>query len=273
MNRFHPPTLLVVQPKSTIWQSRIGEGFLPTAQDFGVEAGIAPGIATFGSTQAHDMALLSLVYGHMLGRVKGEGHWYRGNIEGRLELFGGGQYSPSTESVIGLTPHLRYDFATGNDAKAIIQRDDGVTPTPVISRSIIVYNRGRKERLADGIIIMPSHNPPEDGGLKYNLPNGGPADTDVTHWVQTDEAAWELIGLAWSSKAGLAIAPLQDLLNLGSQGRMNLPGSAEGNWHWRCTEEMLAASVFDRLGGLTEASSRVVRFEEHNQPENVESAS
>ena len=57
-------------------------------------------------------------------------------------------------------------------------------PTPVISRAILVYNRGRTAHLADGIVITPSHNPPEDGGFKYNPPNGGPADTDVTGWIQ-----------------------------------------------------------------------------------------
>ena len=62
---------------------------------------------------------------------------------------------------------------------------DGVTPTPVISRAILVYNRSRREHLADGIVITPSHNPPEDGGFKYNPTNGGPADTDVTHWVES----------------------------------------------------------------------------------------
>ena len=66
----------------------------------------------------------------------------------------------------------------------MIQRDDGVTPTPVISRAILVYNRGREEQLADGIVITPSHNPPEDGGFKYNPTNGGPADTDVTKWIE-----------------------------------------------------------------------------------------
>jgi len=71
-----------------------------------------------------------------------------------------------------------------NGVETIIQRDGGVTPTPVISWAILVYNRGRKEHLADGIVITPSHNPPEDGGFKYNPPNGGPADTDVTGWVQ-----------------------------------------------------------------------------------------
>ncbi|MGE5345573.1 MAG: hypothetical protein ACM3JH_06445, partial [Acidithiobacillales bacterium] len=65
-----------------------------------------------------------------------------------------------------------------------IHQSDGVTPTPVVSWLILVHNRGRKEHLADGIVVTPSHNPPEDGGFKYNPPNGGPADTDVTGWIE-----------------------------------------------------------------------------------------
>jgi phosphoglucomutase len=76
------------------------------------------------------------------------------------------------------------EVLSANGVETIIQENDGVTPTPVISRAILVYNRGRNEHLADGIVITPSHNPPEDGGFKYNPPNGGPADTDVTGWVQ-----------------------------------------------------------------------------------------
>jgi phosphoglucomutase len=76
------------------------------------------------------------------------------------------------------------EVLAANNVQTLIQQEDGVTPTPVISRAILVYNRGRKEHLADGIIITPSHNPPEDGGLKYNPPNGGPADTEVTRWVE-----------------------------------------------------------------------------------------
>jgi phosphoglucomutase len=76
------------------------------------------------------------------------------------------------------------EVLSANGVETIIQRDAGVTPTPVISWAILVYNRGRKHHLADGIIVTPSHNPPEDGGFKYNPPNGGPADTDVTEWVQ-----------------------------------------------------------------------------------------
>jgi len=76
------------------------------------------------------------------------------------------------------------EVLAANGVEAIIQENDGVTPTPVISRAILVYNRNRKEHLSDGIVITPSHNPPEDGGFKYNPPNGGPADTDVTAWVE-----------------------------------------------------------------------------------------
>jgi phosphoglucomutase len=77
------------------------------------------------------------------------------------------------------------EVLAANGVETVIQEGDGVTPTPVISRAVLVYNRGRREHLADGIVITPSHNPPEDGGFKYNLPHGGPADTDVTRWVQT----------------------------------------------------------------------------------------
>jgi len=85
------------------------------------------------------------------------------------------------------------EVLAANGVETIIQRDDGVTPTPVVSRAILVYNRGRREHPADGIVITPSHNPPEDGGFKYNPPNGGPADTDVTRWVE-DRANQLLLG-------------------------------------------------------------------------------
>jgi len=66
----------------------------------------------------------------------------------------------------------------------MLAENDEYTPTPAVSHAIIVYNRGRKSGLADGIVVTPSHNPPMDGGFKYNPPNGGPADTDVTGWIQ-----------------------------------------------------------------------------------------
>jgi phosphoglucomutase len=71
-----------------------------------------------------------------------------------------------------------------NDVNAMIDAQDGYTPTPVISHAILAYNKGRDDGLADGVVITPSHNPPEDGGFKYNPPNGGPADTDITAGIE-----------------------------------------------------------------------------------------
>jgi phosphoglucomutase len=76
------------------------------------------------------------------------------------------------------------EVLAANDVETFIQQEDGVTPTPSISHAILTHNRGRTAGLADGIVITPSHNPPEDGGFKYNPTNGGPADTDITGWVQ-----------------------------------------------------------------------------------------
>ncbi len=76
------------------------------------------------------------------------------------------------------------EVLAANNVNVIIQQNDGVTPTPVISWAILTYNHSHKEHLADGIVVTPSHNPPEDGGFKYNPTNGGPADSDVTRWIQ-----------------------------------------------------------------------------------------
>jgi phosphoglucomutase len=76
------------------------------------------------------------------------------------------------------------EVLAGNGVDVMIDRADGYTPTPVVSHAILTYNRGRTSGLADGILITPSHNPPEDGGFKYNPPHGGPADTDVTRWIE-----------------------------------------------------------------------------------------
>jgi phosphoglucomutase len=70
-----------------------------------------------------------------------------------------------------------------NGVTVMIDRDGGYTPTPVISHAILQYNKDRTDGLADGVVITPSHNPPDAGGFKYNPPNGGPADTDVTGWI------------------------------------------------------------------------------------------
>lgn len=84
------------------------------------------------------------------------------------------------------------EVLAANGVDVMIQEGLGYTPTPVISRAILVYNRGRVSGLADGIVITPSHNPPEDGGFKYNPPHGGPADTAVTNWIEA--RANELLG-------------------------------------------------------------------------------
>jgi phosphoglucomutase len=89
-----------------------------------------------------------------------------------------------THALSGPAQRTALEVLAANGVETIIQQDDGVTPTPVISRAILVFNSGRRMHLADGIVITPSHNPPEDGGFKYNSTNGGPADTDVTGWVE-----------------------------------------------------------------------------------------
>jgi phosphoglucomutase len=76
------------------------------------------------------------------------------------------------------------EVLSANGVEVMLAERDEYTPTPAVSHAILVYNRGRKSGLADGIVVTPSHNPPQDGGFKYNPPNGGPADTDITGWIQ-----------------------------------------------------------------------------------------
>jgi len=88
------------------------------------------------------------------------------------------------------------EVLAANGVEVMISKDGEYTPTPAISQAILVHNRGRRDGLADGIVITPSHNPPEDGGFKYNPPNGGPADTDVTGWIQNQANGILEAGLA-----------------------------------------------------------------------------
>jgi phosphoglucomutase len=78
------------------------------------------------------------------------------------------------------------EVLAGNEVDLMIAKDDEYTPTPALSHAILTYNRGRTDALADGIVITPSHNPPDSGGFKYNPPNGGPADTQITGWVEAE---------------------------------------------------------------------------------------
>ena len=83
----------------------------------------------------------------------------------------------------------------GMDTHGLSDQDNGYTPTPAISHAILTYNRGRKDGLSDGIVITPSHNPPEDGGFKYNPPSGGPADTGATKWIENEANSYLANGL------------------------------------------------------------------------------
>src|SRR5205809_7435326 len=119
-------------------------------------------------TEAHILAITQAICDYRRGRST-DGPLYMGK---------------DTHALSGPAQRSALEVLAANKVETIIQTDDGVTPTPVISRAILVYNRSRTEHLADGIVITPSHNPPEDGGFKYNPPNGGPADTDVTQWAE-----------------------------------------------------------------------------------------
>jgi phosphoglucomutase len=112
-----------------------------------------------------------------------------------------------THALSGPAQRIALEVLAANGVETIIQPDDGYTPTPAISRAILAYNHGRATGLADGIVITPSHNPPCDGGFKYNPTNGGPADTDITGAVQ--QRANELIAAA---NAGVKRIPFERAL-------------------------------------------------------------
>jgi phosphoglucomutase len=103
---------------------------------------------------------------------------HRHNISGPLFM------AKDTHALSGPAQHTALEVLAANGTTTFIQRDDGFTPTPALSFAILDHNRGRCDGVADGIGITPSHNPPADGGFKYNSPKGGPADTDVTGWIQ-----------------------------------------------------------------------------------------
>ena len=119
-------------------------------------------------TEAHILAITQAICDYR--RLRG--------IDGPLYM------GKDTHALSAPAERTALEVLAANEVDTIIQTGDGVTPTPVVSRAILTYNDGRTGGLADGIVITPSHNPPQDGGFKYNPPHGGPADTDVTRWVQ-----------------------------------------------------------------------------------------
>jgi phosphoglucomutase len=125
-----------------------------------------PGDSTF--TEAHILAITQAIVEYRRGKG------YDGPI-----IVGRDTHALSTPALA-----TALEVLAGNGVETVIAEGDQPTPTPVVSWSILQFNRGKTDHLADGIVITPSHNPPADGGFKYNPPNGGPADTDVTSWIQ-----------------------------------------------------------------------------------------
>jgi phosphoglucomutase len=125
-----------------------------------------PGKGTF--TESHIQAIAQAICDYRRGK----------GIDGPLYM------GKDTHCLSGPAERTALEVLAANDVQTVVQGEGGFTPTPVISRAILVHNRRGTDHLADGIVVTPSHNPPGDGGFKYNPPNGGPADTDVTKWIE-----------------------------------------------------------------------------------------
>jgi opacity protein-like surface antigen len=118
-------------PNLDIWCFGVGEGFRAGTRDFSVSAGTSYGILVFGGIEHHQLSMISVSYGEMTGDMKGTDKWYRGNIELRAELFGGAQFNSERLSLAGVTPHIRYIFATGTRLIPFIDAGGGVLLTEI----------------------------------------------------------------------------------------------------------------------------------------------
>lgn len=114
-----------------IWNAGIGEGFRASTEVIGLSVGATYGMLMLGSNERHHLALLSASYGRMIGNILGKGRWYQGNLELRAELFGGAQLNSRVRTLTGLTPHLRYHFATGTRFVPYIDAGVGVVLTEI----------------------------------------------------------------------------------------------------------------------------------------------
>ena len=137
-------------------------------------------LVSFGTSGHRGTALRgSFNEAHILATTQAICDYRRGQgIDGPLFM------GKDPHALSGPAQRSALEVLAANGVTTQIQRQGGFTPTPVISHAILVHNRGRTDRIADGIVVTPSHNPPADGGFKYNPPSGGPADTDVTGWIQ-----------------------------------------------------------------------------------------
>jgi phosphoglucomutase len=172
----HPLAGTPAPPSALIDVARLEREFLERTPDLGdprqrVKFGTSGhrGTPLDGSlTAPHVAAITQAICDYRRGR----------GIDGPLYM------GKDTHALSSLSQDTALEVLAANNVETVVQRDGGFTPTPVVSRAILTWNNGRVDRIADGIVITPSHNPPEDGGFKYNPPNGGPADTDVTRWIQ-----------------------------------------------------------------------------------------
>jgi phosphoglucomutase len=167
-----------------------------------------------------------------------------------------GQQGITGPMFLGMDTHALSEpaFATSlevlaaNGVEVMIDRDGGYTPTPVISHAILAYNRGREAGLADGIVITPSHNPPEDGGFKYNPPHGGPADTDATRRIEEEANA-----LLEAHLRGVARMPVGKARSAPTTHRHDYVGSYVDDLHSVVDMEAIRAAGLrlgvDPLGG------------------------
>jgi phosphoglucomutase len=126
----------------------------------------------------------------------------------------------------------------------MIAQKDGYTPTPAVSHAILIYNCGRTTGLADGIVIAPTHNPPADGGFKYNPPNGGPSEPEVTSWIEA-----KAIGYLESGLAGVKRFPFKRALHAATTHRNDYLNSYVGDLCNVIDMDAISASVAKRAPG------------------------
>src|SRR5215831_9486909 len=144
------------------------------------DAGVAAQRVSFGTSGHRGSSLrASFNEGHILAITQAICQYRSENgVDGPLFL------AKDTHALSDPAFASAVEVLAGNGVELMIDAAMGYTPTPALSGAILRYNQGREGGLADGVVITPSHNPPEDGGFKYNPPNGGPADTNATKWIE-----------------------------------------------------------------------------------------
>jgi 4-alpha-glucanotransferase len=174
----------------------------------------------------------------------------------------GGDFFGAVDKALGGLPFLAEDLGLITPDVVALRDAFGVAGMRVLQFAFDGHSDNPylpHNYIPNAVVYTGTHDNPTTRGWYEDLPEV--ERTNLWRYLQrapgrSEEVAPALLGLAWSSAAALAIAPLQDVLNLGKEARMNEPGSAEGNWRWRCTGEMLSAPGFDSLKNLTRTSAR-----------------